>query len=95
VRSCEETGQRRQDALVSFTQERGQNVFADAVAPQVIAAVAARVGGGAKVDPVLVAAVAGDAVTAIADALTMEPEAPLQSIEVHAAGGLEVDHHIR
>src|SRR3954465_11324630 len=91
VRSCEESRQRRQHALVSFAQKCGQNVLADPLPPEVIAAVAARVRGGVQVDP-MVLRPASDAIAAVADALTVEPEAPLQPIEVDATSGVEVDH---
>jgi hypothetical protein len=88
----EKSRQRRQDALVPLTQECGQNVFADSLAPQVIAAIAARVRGGIEVDPVILGS-SGDAITAEADPLTAESETPLQSVEVDATRGIEVDLH--
>jgi hypothetical protein len=89
---CEKSRQRRDDALVPLTQECGQNVFADPFAPQVIAAVAAGMGGGVEVDPVVLSS-SGDAVAAGADALTPKPEASLQSVEVDTTGGVEIDQH--
>jgi hypothetical protein len=86
----EKSRQRRQDALVPLTQECGQNVFADPLTPQVIAAVAAGVGGGVEVDPVILSS-SGDAVAADADALTAKPEASLQTVEIDATRGVEVD----
>jgi hypothetical protein len=91
--SFEESRQRRQDALVSFTQECGQNVFADAFAPQVVAAVAAWVRKSVEVDPMFLGS-PNDAVTAGADTLSAESETPLQSIEVDATCGVEVDHQL-
>jgi len=88
----EKSRQRRQDALVPLTQECGQNVFADSLAPQVIATVAARVRGRVEVDPVILGS-SHDAITAEADALTAESKTPLQSVEIDATGGIEVDLH--
>ena len=88
----EESRQRRQDALVPLTQECGQNVFADPLAPQMIAAIAARVRSRIEVHPVNLGS-SCDAIPAESDALTAEPEAPPQSIEVDTAGGVEVDLH--
>jgi hypothetical protein len=82
--------QRRDDALVPFTQECGQNVFADSLTPQVIAAVAARVSIRVEVDPMVLGS-SGDAVATVADSLTAKPDASLQTVEVDAAGGVEVD----
>jgi len=88
--SCEKARQRRHDALVSLTQECGQNVFADLLTPQMIAAVAARVSIGVEVDPVILSA-PGDAVASVADSLTAKPHASLQTVEVDATCGIEVD----
>jgi hypothetical protein len=89
----EKSRQRRQDALVPLTQECGQNVFADSLAPQMIAAIAAWVRGGVEVDPVNLGS-SRDTISTDADTLTAKPEAPLQSIEIDAARGIEVDLHV-
>jgi hypothetical protein len=89
---CEESWQRRNDALVPLTQKCGQNVFADSLTPQMIAAVAARMSGRVEVDPVILSA-SGDTVASGADPLTSEPKAPLQPIEIDAASGIEVDEN--
>src|SRR3954447_5771207 len=93
-RACprEEPRQRRHDALVALTQECGQDVLADSLAPEVIAAVAARMRGGIEVDP-MVLDTARDPVPAVADPLTAESKAPLQTVEVDASCGVEVDLH--
>src|SRR5689334_257348 len=88
----EKSRQRRHDALVALTQKCGQNVFADPLAPQVVAAIAARVRGGVEVDP-MVLSPAGNPVPAVADSLTAEAKAPLQTVEVDASSGVEVDLH--
>jgi hypothetical protein len=85
-----ESWQRRDDALVPLTQECGQNVFADSFPPQVIAAVAAGVGGGVEVDPMVLGS-SRDAVASCAYSLTAKPEASLQTVEIDATRGVEVD----
>src|SRR4051794_31275645 len=87
---CKKSRQRRDDALVPLTQECGQNVFADALTPQVIAAIAARVSRSVEVDPVDLGS-PRDAVASNANPLTMKPEASLQPVEIDAARGIEVD----
>jgi hypothetical protein len=89
----EKSRQRRQDALVPLTQECGQNVFADPLAPQMIAAIAAGVRGGIEIDPVILGSTC-DTISANADTFTAKPEASLQSIEIDAARGIEVDLHV-
>ncbi len=86
----EESWQRRDDALVPLTQECRQNVFADSFPPQVIAAVAAGVGGGVEVDPMVLGS-SRDAVTSCGYSLTTKPEASLQTVEIDAPSGVEVD----
>ena len=90
MRPSEKMRERGQHALVPLTQKCGQNVFADSLAPQMVAAVAAWVRGGIEVDPVNLGS-ARDAIPANADTLAAKPEAPLQSIEIDAARGIEVD----
>ena len=85
-----ESWQRRDDALVPLTQECGQDVFADSFAPQVVAAVAARVGGGVEVDPMILGS-SRDAVASGRYSLTAKPEASLQTVEIDATRGVEVD----
>jgi len=87
-----ESRQRRQDALVPLTQECGQNVFADPLAPQVIAAIAAWVRGGVEVHPVNLGS-SGDTVPANADTFTTKAEASLEPVEIDATCGVEVDLH--
>ena len=85
-----ESWQRRDDALVPLTQECGQDVFADSFPPQVIAAVAAGMGGGVEVHPVVLGS-SGDAVPSGGYALTAKPETSLQTVEIDATCGVEVD----
>ena len=85
-----ESWQRRDDALVPLTQECGQNVFADAFPPQVIAAIAAWVGGGVEVDPMILGS-SGDAVPSRGYSLTAKPKASLQTVEIDATSCVEVD----
>src|SRR5689334_16581422 len=49
---------------------------------------------GDEVHPVL-ATPTGHSVPAVGDAFTMEPEAPLQTAQVDATAGVEVDLHVR
>lgn len=86
----EKTRQRSQHALVPLTQECGHDVFANAIAPQVVAAVAARMRGAVEVDPVVVGA-SGHAIPADADALTTEAKGPLEAVEIDTTRGVEVD----
>jgi hypothetical protein len=76
--------------LVPFTQECGQHVFADAIPPQVIAAVATRMGWCVKIDPVNLSAT-GDPIAAVADAFAAQRQTSLEPIEVDATGRLEID----
>jgi hypothetical protein len=89
---CEESWQRRHDAFVSLTQECGQNVFADPIAPQVVAAVAARVSACVEVDPVVLGP-AGDTVASVPYAFTVKSETSLQPIEIDTTCGVEVDEN--
>jgi hypothetical protein len=89
-----QTRKRSQHALIPLTQQRRQNVLTDALAPQVIATVAARVRSRIEVDPVVVRPTR-NTVSAVADPFSAKPEAPFQAIEVDAARGIEIDHHIR
>src|SRR4051812_39460228 len=57
----DQLAQRTENALVSLAEQRREDVLADLVAPEMIAAVAARHLGGVQVDPVSLGA-AGDAV---------------------------------
>jgi len=90
VRPCEKSRQRRNDALVPLTQKCGEDVFADPLTPQMIAAIAARVSPVVEVDPVILSS-AGDAVASVAYSLTAKPEASLQTVEIDAARGIEID----
>ena len=80
--------------LVTLTQERGENVFADPVAPEMVAAVAARMAGGIEIDPVMVRT-AGHTVAARCGSRGMQLEAALEPIGAHAAGSLEINGRLR
>jgi hypothetical protein len=92
-RASEKSRQRRDDALVPLTQKCGQDVFANPLTPQMIAAIAARVSRVVEVDPVVLSS-SRDAVASVAYSLTAKPEAPLQAIEIDAARGIEVDQYL-
>jgi len=77
------------DLLIPLSQQRGEDVLADLLAPQVVGTVAPRQVGGVEVHPVGVLA-AGDAESARTNALGPEPEATLQAIEIDA-DALDVD----
>jgi hypothetical protein len=57
-----------------------------------ITAITAGVRGRVEVDPMILGS-SRDAVPARADAFTAKPEAPLQSVEIDATRGVEVDPH--
>lgn len=81
--------ERGQDSLVALAKERGEDVFADLVPPEVVATVAARHAGSVEVDPVCVRA-PGYVVAAGAGARSSELEAALQSVQVDP-DGVEID----
>jgi hypothetical protein len=76
-----------------FTKQRGEDVLADPLAPDVVAAVAARDGRRVQVHPVGVVAT-NDLIAAVPNALSFELETPFESIQVDAAGGVEVDCYV-
>src|SRR5215208_3519808 len=82
--------QRREHVLISFAEEGGQEVLADPVPPEVISAVAAREGGGVEVDPVRLRT-AGDTITPCPESGGAQGETPLEAVQVHSPGGLEVN----
>src|SRR5205085_2276031 len=88
--TTEELAERVDDPVVPFAQQRGEDVLADPLAPQVIAAVAARMRGGVEVHPVIVLA-AGHVVPAVAQTLTGQQQAAPQAVEVDATSGIDVD----
>jgi hypothetical protein len=92
-RPGEKSWQRRNDALVPLTQECGQNVFADSLTPEVIAAIAARVSRGVEVDPMILGS-SCDAVASVAYSLTAKLDASLQTVEIDATDGIEVDQDL-
>src|SRR5512133_1140939 len=82
--SREQSPQRAHDAIVPLAQQRGEDVLAQLLAPQVVAAVAARVRRRVQVDPVILRA-ARDAVAAESHALAVQLQAALEPLEVDAA----------
>ena len=88
----EQGWQRLDDALVPFPQERGEDVLADSLSPKVVPAIAARMRRRVEIHPVLVTS-AGYAVPALCHALTAEAETALQTAQVDAASGVEIDLH--
>ena len=86
----DQTPQRPHYALVAFTEEGGEDVLADALAPEVIAAVAAGVAGRVEIHPVHLVATT-DAVAPIPYALALETKTALEAGEIHSAGGVEID----
>jgi hypothetical protein len=93
----EQAAHRVHHPVMPLAQQCSEDVLAQLVAPQVIAAVAARVRRGVQVHPVVVLAT-GHVVPPIAHPLALQQEAPPQPVEVHPTHGIEVDlqllHHV-
>jgi hypothetical protein len=87
---CDEQTKRCEHVLISLAKEGGQDVLADAVPPEVISAVTSREAGGVEVDPVRLRA-SGDAIAPRPKSDRAQREAPLEPVQVHSAGGLEID----
>jgi hypothetical protein len=87
---CYEQTERCEHMLISLAKEGGKDVLADAVPPEVISAVAAWEGGGVKVDPVCLRA-SGDAIAPRPKTEGAQRQTPLQSVQIHSAGGLEIN----
>lgn len=83
-----------QDHLVPLAYERGENVLADRVAPEVIGAVAAWEGGSVQVHPVGLGA-SGEVIAAVANLFSVQPEAAFQTGAIYTTGGVEVDGGVR
>jgi hypothetical protein len=75
---------------VSLAQQRGEDVLADLLAPQMVAAVATRMRGGVQIHPVIVRS-AGHAIAAVTYPLAMQQETPPQPLQIDAAHGVDVD----
>ena len=86
----EQGAKRADDGVVPFAEQGGQDVLADLVPPQVIAAVTPRYGGGVEVDPMIVVA-AYDVVSAFTDTPSFELEASFQPVEVDPTSSFEID----
>jgi hypothetical protein len=65
-------------ALVPFPEERGENVLAGPVAPEVVPTIAARMRCAIKIHPVFLGA-AREVVLSFADTVSLEREAPLET----------------
>jgi hypothetical protein len=77
-------------ALISLSQKRGENVLADPLAPQVIAAVAARVKRRVEIDPMILGAT-GKMIPAFANAIGLERQTALEASDINAACHFEID----
>ena len=88
--ALEQRTERTNDRVIALAKKGGEDVLADPIPPEVIAAVAARNGRGVQVDPVIVVA-AYHMVSAFADPSSLELEASFQPVQVNAAGPLEID----
>jgi hypothetical protein len=64
--------------LVPFPEERGENVLAGPVAPEVVPTIAARMRCAIKIHPVFLGA-AREVVLSFADTVSLEREAPLET----------------
>jgi len=65
-------------------------VLADPLAPEMIAAVTARMPGGVKIHPMLLGTT-GKAITAAADTVALERQAALETSDINAARHFEID----
>jgi hypothetical protein len=83
-----------EDAFIALAQQGGEDVLADLLSPQVVAAIAAGDAGGVQVHPVELFAPL-DAIAAGADASGMELQAALQTVQIDASEGVEVDGGFR
>src|SRR5690606_28979991 len=84
-----ELGERGDHVLVALAEQHGEDEFADAVPPQVVAAVATRESFCVQIHPVRLTA-APDLVASPADAADAEREGTLESAGVDPAGGADV-----
>jgi hypothetical protein len=85
-----EAAERVHDAVVALAQERGEDVLAQLLAPQMVAAIASRMRRRVQIHPVVVIA-AGHVIPAVADTLAMQQQAPSQPRQIDAAHGVDVD----
>lgn len=89
----DQTLERHEDPLIPLPEQRGQDVLAEPLAPQVVGTVAAWQVGGIEVHPVAVLA-SVDPEPARADPLGAEAKAPLQAVEIDA-DSFDVDGGLR
>ena len=88
--ALEQRSERPDDRLIALAEEGGEDVLADPIPPEMVAAVAARNRCCVEVDPVIVVA-AYHMVSAFADPPSFELEASFQPVQVNAAGPVEID----
>ena len=86
----EERAERANDGVVPLAEEGREDVLADALAPDVVTAVAARDRHRVQIYPVIVIA-PNDVVPPIAYAASLELEAPLEAVQIDAARSVEID----
>jgi hypothetical protein len=89
----DEVRERYDHAHVPLSEQRREDVLADAVAPEMVAAITPRMRGRVKVHPMILGA-SGHEVLPLPYALAAKPQAPLQPAEIHPAGGIEIDRHV-
>jgi hypothetical protein len=82
--------ERSEHTLIPFAQEGRQDVLADLIAPQVVAAIAAGQLGGIQVHPVGLVA-ADHAIAAGRDPLGTQVEPAFKAGEIEHAYGVEID----
>jgi hypothetical protein len=82
--------ERAHHALVALSDQRGKNVLADAVAPEMIAAVAPRMSGAVEIYPVVLRT-ARKMVSAVTHSVAFERETALEAGNVDTPGHLEID----
>ena len=88
--ALEQGAKRADDGVVTFAEQRSEDVLADPLAPDVIAAITPRDRGGIEVDPV--GMVASDyVVLSVTNTPPVEFERSFESVEINAAGGGEID----
>ena len=88
--ALEQRTERPDDRVIPLAQKGREDVLADPIPPEVIAAVAARNRRGVEVDPMFVVA-ANYVISAVADSPSVERQASFQPIQINSACPLEID----
>jgi hypothetical protein len=88
----EEPAKRADHPVVPLAQQRREDVFADLLPPQMIAAVTPRYRARVKIHPVLVIATSHQIAT-LTDPIAAKAETPFQTTEVHAPRRIEIDRN--